>query len=207
MKRLHFFAILVFVFFSCDHEPNNTGSEPEEIIFGNLGEVLSPSNEYFDYANTYLDKAFHDSTRGHFSETEQHDILSVYISSGPITQTRTTIKVHNAKNELIYQHVFPTTELIYGYALDEIKSDEQMAKMIIYWAQEIVNNGFVDPTKLSEEHYLNQVPKEEFLNYGTYQKIKKAKRMILHYRLGEENHMYYGYSSEQDQVIQIIFCC
>ncbi len=207
MKGFHYYVILIFVFFSCAHESNDTESEPEEIIFGNLGEILSPSNEYFDYNYTHLDKAFHDSTRAHFSDTTHFDVLSVHISSGPIKQTRVTITVHNAKNELIYQHVFPTTELIYGYALDEIKSDEQMAKMIIYWAQEIVNNGFVDPTQLSEEHYLNQVPKEEFLNYSTYQKIKKSKRMILHYRLGEENHMYYGYSSEQDLVVQIIFCC
>jgi len=203
-------SLFCLILLSCESQTQVEDKLSEETPVENQAfkiESVTMTPHYFDCSSTILSQDFNRSSKAHFSSENTLDELTLHISKGPITKTRVTIRVHNAKKELIYEHVFPTTELIYGYDLDEIHSDKQMEAKIIDWANYIVDNGFTDPNQLSSDHFLNQAPEEEFLNYGVLKKIKASKRMILHYILGEENHMYYGYSDEDEVAVQLIFCC
>jgi hypothetical protein len=196
------YSALFFVLLSCA-SPTTPSDENND---GKIETINLPTT-YFDYNNTALTKDYQRTSKAHFSSENTHDEMTLYISKGPISQTRVTIRVHNAKKELIYEHVFPTTQLIYGYDLDEIHSEEQMEAKIIEWANHIVDNGFTDPNQLPDDHYLNRAHQDEFMNYDVLKKIKTSKRMILYYILGEENHMYLGYSDEDEVAVQLIFCC
>lgn len=209
-EQIWFIASFIVCAYACtssSQENENQNSDNTNITQINQSFQSTSSNEYFDYSNTHLEKEFQDSSRAHFSDTESHDVLTMFISKGRITETRVTIRVHNAKKQLIYQHVFPTYELVYGYDLDKIFTDKQMEEYIIQRAKAIAHQSFIYPNTLSDEHYLNQTPKEDFINYETLQEIKKSKCTILHYTLRTENHIYQGYSKKLEQVVQLIFCC
>jgi hypothetical protein len=203
-------SLVFLALISCESNKQVEDKLKEKLSIENQSVQIAPKTmtpNYFDYSSTILSQDFTRSSQAYFSSEESLDELTLHIPKGPITQTRVTLQVHSSKKELIYEHVFPATQLIYGYALDEIHSDEQMQAKIIEWANYIVDKGFIDPNQLSKDHFLNQAPEEEFLNYGVFKKVKASKRIILHYILEEENNMYYGYSDEEKTVVQLISCC
>ena len=199
-------SILIFLLTSFTYQTIKS----DEISIENhevKNETSSLPTSHFDYSSTVLTKDYQRSSHEYFSSADTFDEVTLYISKGQITQTRVTIRIHNSNKELIYQHVFPTTQLIYGYDLTEIHSDEQMEDKIIEWANRIVDQGFINPNMLSEDDYLNRANKDDFLDFDTFKEIKNSNRRMFHYVLGEEEHFYLGFSQKIKKVVQLISCC
>lgn len=208
--RIWLIYILILSTYSCKSPVEKEAipkSKFSEHVNGQQNTQANLSIPLFDYSNTSLQADFSDSTYAFFSENTKTDLFMVHISKGKITETEVRINVFNSKNELIYEHIFPTTALIYGYSLEEITSDAEMKQMMYNWAKAILENGLVDLNKLAHDAYPNTAEKGDFMDYDTYKEIKNSNRIMFHYVLGEEEHFYLGFSEKIKKVVQLISCC
>jgi hypothetical protein len=198
--------ILSFVLFSCTSSTENKEIKPDALTIDTISNIYRAPT-YYDYKNTSLNADFHDTTNAKFSSDIVEDRFTVFVPKGLVTETKSTIRITNKEGEVIYEHTFPTRELVNGYATVEIKSDAEMEKYILEEAMEVFQNGLVDLNKLSEESYLKQAAKEDFTDHETFMQLKTSGRMLFHYCLQEESHYYLGYSIKQKKTVTIIDCC
>jgi|688.fasta_scaffold414803_2 hypothetical protein len=207
-------SLLCLLILSCkQNKAEITKVEPKEnVVFENR--VLTKKNtlktfspEYFDYSNVILKQDINDTIYAKFSNDTFEDCLTINVESGKISQTKTTIRIKNKIDKIIYEHIFQTTELINGYDTETIKNDDEMGNYLINQAKGILKNGILIPKKLSKEDYLNQSLKEEFEDFETFNEIKNSNRVIFFYGLEEENLYYLGFSKDKNKVVTIINCC
>ncbi len=162
---------------------------------------------YFDYKNTRMADEYSETTFAKFSNDSIEDSFTLYVPKGLITETKTTIRITTKKGGIIYEHIFPTSDLVNGYATEKIKSDLDMEKYILSEVKSFLKEALYDPSELAKNSYLNQAPKEDFNNYDVFENIKNTDKVMFHYCLNEESHYYLGYSEKQEKVVDIIDCC
>lgn len=173
--------------------------------------VLTHSVVYFDYKNTVLKEEFRDSLFTKFSDLSTDDKFTLYVPEGNINNTKSVFKIFNNADELIYEKSFQTSELIYGYDLEDIKSDEELEKYILSRAKEkLAIDSFTDITDKDEiiekDGILNQ-PEDRFENYKVFIECQKDKRPLFCISLAEEDITFIGYSKKLKKVVDIIYCC
>lgn len=162
---------------------------------------------YFDYSKTRLTDGYNETAYAKFSNDSTEDIFTIKVNSGNLTETKTTLRIITNKGEIIYEHIFETTDLINGYALSDIKSDTEMEKYVLMRAKSILKDGLYHPDALPKNSYLNEAAEEDFENYDVFMDIKTTEKNIFHYCLNEESHYYLGYSDKLKKVVPIIYCC
>lgn len=175
--------------------------------------VVISDAEFFDYSETKLKKSYSDTAYGKFSDNDSKDRFTFFVPGGLISETNSALRVTNVKEELVYEHVFPTSELINGYALAEIKNDEQMENYLLVRANSFIRHGFIDLNELgkgelgSHEYLLNEALPEGFENYEAFQEAKKDRRLMLCYSLHEEDIYFLVYSKELKKAVRVYYCC
>ena len=162
---------------------------------------------YFDYKNTRLAEDYTDTAFARFSSDTTEDRFTLYVPKGLVTASKTTVRITTKQGEIIYEHAFPTSDLINGYATEEIKSDIEMEKYVLDEAKTLLKGALFATNELPEESYLSQAKKEDFENYDVFIDLKTAGRVVFHYRLNEESNYYLAYSIKQKKVVKIIDCC
>ena len=168
---------------------------------------ISTTPIYFDYKNTLLTEGYIDTAFANFSSDTSKDCFTISVPKGLIIETKTTIRIISMQGKVIYEHIFPTSDLVNGYATEDIKSDLEMQKYVLTVAKSLLKDGLQQPSQLSEDSYLNQATKEDFNNYDVFVDIKNTNKFMLHYCLNEESHYYLGYSIKKKKVVEIIYCC
>lgn len=213
-KLILYFLLICLLIISCKQNKfENIKVESKKEIVNESSTLIKKdtiktfSPEYFDYSNVILKQNINDSIYAKFSNENLDDSFSINVESGNINQTKTAIRIKNKNGSIIYEHIFPTTELINGYDTEAIKSEVEMENYVINQAKGILKNGILIPNKLSKEDYLKQSPKEDFEDFETFNEIKNSNRVIFFYGLGEENLYYLGFSTKKNKIVTIINCC
>ncbi|WP_374175325.1 hypothetical protein [Flavobacterium tructae] len=175
--------------------------------------VSVPTKEaiYFNYSNTVLHEEFRDSISIKFSDLLIDDKFTFYVPEGNINKTKSILKIFNDAGELLYEKSFQTSELIYGYDLEDIKTDEELEKYILDKAREVLaDNSFIDITdkeKIAEEGGILNQPADSFENYKVFTECQNEKRSLFCIGLAEEDITFIGYSKRLQKVVDIIYCC
>lgn len=162
---------------------------------------------YFDFKNTRLATGYRDTAFVKFSSDTAADCFLLNVPEGLITDTKTTIRIVTKSGKEIYEHTFPTSDLINGYTLDEIKTDAEMESYVLLRAKSLLKEGLYQADKLPEDSYLSQAHREDFNDYEVFNHLKNTGKIIFHYCLNEESHYYMGYSPGKQKVVSIINCC
>lgn len=176
-----------------------------------LNSVLTRSVVYFDYTNTEIKEEFRDSLFTKFSDLAKDDKFTFYVPKGNINNTKSVLKIFNDTGELIYEKSFQTSELIYGYDLEDIKSDEELEKYILDRAKKTLTmDSFTDITdkeKIMKEDGILDQPEDSYENYKVFIECQKDKRPLFCISLAEEDITFIGYSKKLKKVVDIIYCC
>lgn len=166
---------------------------------------------YFNYSNTEIKEEFRDSIFTKFSNLALDDKFTFYVPKGNINRTKSVLRIYNDLGELIYEKSFQTYNLINGYDLQDIKTDEELEKYILDKARDILaNNSFVDITNkeeiIKQDGILNQ-PEDRFENYKVFTECQNDRRPLFCIGLAEEDITFIGYSRRLKKVIDLIYCC
>lgn len=176
-----------------------------------LNSVLTHSVVYFDYTNTVIKEEFRDSLFTKFSDLSTDDKFTFYVPAGNINDTKSVLRIFNNDDELIYEKSFQTSELIYGYDLEDIKSDEELEIYILSKAKETLTmdsfNDITDKEKIIKEDGILDQPEDSFENYKVFIECQNDKRPLFCISLAEEDITFIGYSKKLKKVVDIIYCC
>jgi hypothetical protein len=211
MKRLYFyifFCIVIIGLGACNSNSNKTDNlavETEQNT--NEHSEITEHSSYFDYQNTYLNKAILDTTYAHFSDDTIKDCFTLLVPEGKIVETISSISINSEEGTLLYEHHFPSWELINGYELANINTTLAMEEYIQSKALAILKDGIIHPNHLSSTNYLNLAKPEDFDDYDAFITSKKSARNIFIYVLQEENHFYLVYSENLKKVVRFLSCC
>lgn len=194
---------------SCNHESRGEAESclDPDTAASRVDTQSVSGEQYFDYSATSLPGQYTDTAYALFSNDEQQDRFTIYVPAGLISETTTTILITSVHGDTIYEHIFPTRDLVNGYAIAEIKSDIEMQRHVLTQAQDILQNGLYTAADLADDSYLNQAAEEDFENYAVFTALQASNRVLLHYCLNEESHYFLGYSQEAGKTVTLINCC
>lgn len=204
-----YFQCLLFAGFlvACNPDAEKAGKSKGEVLPPYDIRPYSNTTTYFDYKNTRLAVTFTDTLFAKFSSDTSEDCFTIIVPDGLIVETQTQIKIANAQGVVIYEHTFPTSDLVNGYEIEKIGSDIEMEEYILYCAKEVFGKGVYNLNTLDDDAYLNQAPEADFNDYATFKHMKETNRLLFHYCLNEESHYYLGFSDAEKRVVRLIDCC
>src|SRR6185437_6889201 len=158
MKKI--IVILLAIAFSLSACQNSADSSKEakdslstaEVSSKKDSTVASSSDERsekpFDYNNTVISEDFSDTAWNIFSDSVKKDCFSLIVPKGNIKTTTSTLRITNAKGNVIYEDKFATTDLIDGNSISDIKNDKEMEAYLLQTAKQLINQTFIVPAKL-----------------------------------------------------------
>ncbi len=213
-------SCLILSFYACnksDKQQNkavkNTIDSTKSLTSKQNSRISAPIKEvvYFNYTNTEIKEEFRDSIFTNFSSLSSNDKFTFYVPKGNINTTESILKIFNEVDELIYIKSFQTSNLINGYDLEYIKTDEELEKYILGKARDVLANvSFVDITNkeeiIKQDGILNQ-PEDSFENYKAFIECQNDRRPLFCIGLAEEDITFIGYSRRLKKVVDIIYCC
>jgi hypothetical protein len=161
----------------------------------------------FDFSATVLVEGYVDSLYHAFSNDSTSDLFILQMPAGNINGTKTRLCILSTDGKTIYEHQFSTAELINGYDLVDIRTEDQMSQYLLGQAQSILKDAFFDPNNLPEMSFLGQLDEREKGDYPYFFECKKKKRYIFSYGLQEENMFYLGYSDKEGKTVKVVECC
>jgi hypothetical protein len=207
IRKIPLILFLLAAFIGCNspEERKNTTDSDTTAAGGEMMNTDTPT--YYNYKNTRLAGKISDTAMARFSNDTTDDCFTLYVPSGLITETQTTIRVSAANGALVYEHVFPTRELVNGYATEKIRSDAEMEQYVIEQAKSLLKQGLYPANNLPGYSSLKDAPAADFENYEVFTRLRDSGSMIFHYRLLEETHFYLGYDAKQKKVVHLIHCC
>jgi hypothetical protein len=164
--------------------------ETEEIVF-------------FDISNSEFKTEFKESTKHYFSNLETEDHFEIYVPIGNINKTISSITIKNNNGDTIFQDSFNTHEWIYSYALDGIKSDEELITHI----KERISKTLVEESFINfdtpEEPNFASLPEDP----EVYESCRDKKLPLFMYTTGAESSVIIGYSIKIKKAIDLFYCC
>lgn len=172
-------------------------------------DIIIEQQVYFDYSNTQLKNTYTDTLITNFSNNNDKDSFIVNLNSGNINKSKAVFRIKNFHNLIIYEKEFYVSDLVNGYDLISIKTDEQMESYIVDKAKSFLSTeNFSFPSNLKEsDGILLQSNQEDFRDYDTYLKCKTENRPVFSYGLNEENISFIGYSAKHNKVFEFLYCC
>ncbi|HRG91028.1 MAG TPA: hypothetical protein PLW44_18525 [Chitinophagales bacterium] len=203
MARSIYILICVLGLFACNNRPEQPVTQAIE---GDTATVQTTEPVYYDYTGTVLDKDFADSTKAQFSNDTLEDVFTFYMPAGDIGRTTSVLRILNPQGRIIYEHSFATKDLINGYALEGIKTADEMKAYMYSTAHDILSSGLVNADTLKPDDFLMQ-PDIDFVNKPAFDVLKGTPRVYLHYCLNEEWHHYMVYDEVTGKVVSIADCC
>lgn len=213
-KKQIFFSLISLFIFACQEENVKTTflkREDKDSSISVKSKPISKSAEsaYYNYEKVQISSPFKGVKLLNFSSTIFQDSVVLYVPQGLITDTKCILRIKDKNGMVLYEHIFPTLDLIYGYSISKvvIKSDKEMGKHVLNSAQNLLDECEINVNKLPSDSYLKQVSKKDFTDYTTFAEIKRSNRILFHYRLKEEEHYYLGYSEKEKKIVSVIDCC
>jgi hypothetical protein len=214
MKKLFVILSISLAFFSCGENNENKAGENSmyaDSVAASIPKDAGVDPHYFDYSKTTLTNDFTDTAFANFSSGESQDRFTFFVPKGNVNETKSVLRITTQEGKLIYEHIFPTSDLIYGYALRDIKTEKEMINSILVDAGDVLQTGIIDPidgargsTFMSNLSVDNPI---DFEREDVYEQVKKSGRMLFHYRLNNESHFVLGYSKKEKAVVKILTCC
>ncbi|MDO6439738.1 hypothetical protein Q4534_20090 [Cyclobacterium sp. 1_MG-2023] len=184
-----------------DSTETKTDSKPEK------EKTKVPETVYFDYSNSTFTSDYTDSTTHIFSNSETKDNFKIYVPKGLVTETTSFLLITNSFGDTIHLETFPTSELIYGYKLEEIKSDSEVIKHIKdRISSNLDKSSFID-IRTTDLSLITDSEPDDFEDHETFLYCKQNDVPIYVLRLGNENSTFYGYSNSERKAVPIIYCC
>ena len=166
-----------------------------------------PSFEYFDFSNTTFNSSYSDSANHTFSSNESKDQFKIFVPEGNINETTSYLVISTSEGDTILYREFITFELIYGYMLDRIDSDQGVIDHIKERVQLNLSSDSFIVIKEHKSSIINQATKKDFYDYDAYQYCLKYDLPLYQFSLGVENYTFYGYSEENNKAVPVIYCC
>lgn len=162
--------------------------------------------ETMDLSETNFPEDFSYTTSHYFSNLESKDEFFIQIPKGNIQLTRSVIRIKNSKKDIIHLQTFNTVDLIYGYALKDIKSTTELVAHLQDRACNNIDNASIKQVGSKNDTFKSIAP-EEFEDYNTYIVCKNKKLPLFQFSLNEENSTYFGYSESRKRAVVIGTCC
>jgi len=135
------------------------------------------------------------------------DNFKFYIPKGRVKETISFLLITNSIDDTIHFETFPTSELIYGYKLEEIKTDsEVIAHIKNRIASNLEVSSFID-IRTTDLKLITDSKPDDFEDHETFLYCKQNDLPIYVLRLGNENSSFYGFSDSKKKVVPIIYCC
>ncbi|MDQ3108849.1 MAG: hypothetical protein M3R17_03050 [Bacteroidota bacterium] len=212
MKK-HFLVILpvYFLLFSCngnrDGEKQSNSLHKDDTAASSISKNASVDPHYFDYSKTVLTREFADTVFAKFSSATSDDRFTFFVPKGNINDTKSVLRITNERGDVIYENIFPTRDLVYGYGTSEVKTEKEMVEYILEDAGDILQAGILDPNDKREDSFLNQFTADNFDRKDVYDEVKNSRRMLFHYRLNNESNFVLGFSEKGKAVVTIFTCC
>jgi hypothetical protein len=210
MKNLFpIFVLTLLTLVSCNQTADQQTTKSADTASVKEDSTNSYTPTYYDYKKTSLSSGYRDSLYAKFSSDTTEDCFILNVPKGLVTETKTTLCIVTKQGEIIYEHTFPTSDLINGYATEEIKTDKEMELYILSEAKSILDqNSFRDLNKLTEEDgIINQTDKDGYENYDVFIECKNDRRPLYCYGLQEEDIRFLGYSRKLKKVVIVLTCC
>jgi hypothetical protein len=165
-------------------------NETEEIVF-------------FDISNSEFKTEFKESTKHYFSNLETEDHFEIYVPIGNINETVSYITIKNNNGDTIFQDSFNTQEWIYSYALDGIKSDEELITHIKERISKTLEEKSFINFDTPEEPNFASLPEDP----EVYESCRDQKLPLFMYTTGAESSVIIGYSIQIKKAVDLFYCC
>ena len=110
------------LFFSCG-TPLNTDKETTADSMLPDPAAVPAENHFYDYSHTVLKEAIADTAYALFSSDTEEDCFTLFVPAGLISETQTTLRITSGSGEVAYEHLFPTRDLVNGYATAYIRNE------------------------------------------------------------------------------------
>jgi hypothetical protein len=213
LMKKNIFAILLgcCAMFSCA-EHNENKATGDSLHWKDSAATASSKDvgvdpHYFDYSNTTLSDNFTDTIFAKFSSADSEDRFTFFVPKGNINNTKSVLRITTKDGELIYETIFTTSDLVYGYGTSEVQTEKEMVNYILVDANAILQAGVVDPRNDKDNSFLAQFSADSFDRYDIFEEAKSSGRMLFHYRLGNEDNYVLGYSMKEKKVFKVLTCC
>ena len=189
--------------FSKGKESKSTNQDLEE----GQKEVDPREIVYYDYSNATFESAFVDSVSNFFSDNRSPDKFKIYVPEGKVTETVSFLLVTDSSGDTLHFEEFDTSELIYGYKLDEMDSDREVINHIKERvAMNLSKSAFIN-IRTTDMSVIKDSSPEDFVDFETFERCKKEDLPLYCFLLGNENSTFYGFSESEKKAVPILYCC
>lgn len=186
--------------------PDTLKQQAQEMKVTTYENEIDP-NYYYDFSNAVIKNAFADSITHIFSTKRRPDQFKIAVPKGKIKETMSYLLVINRNNDTLYFEEFKTWQLIYGYALNQMHSDEEVIEHIKDRVALNLDSSafvFIDKTDLS---IIRDKDPEETLKPGVFNFCKENQIPLYQFSLWTENHRFFGFDLEHGGVVLVASCC
>lgn len=202
-KSLFFIVYAALILFSCKPKTESTQNVEQP-----SSDMTNQTNIYFDYQNTIMHSSYSDTVFVKFSNDTVEDCFTFYMPAGNINATKSIIRITTKSGELIYENVFETSNIVNGYATDDIFNDSEMEQYVLTEARDVLaKTSFRDINNAEDDSIIKQTPKEDIQDYDTFLECQNENRPLFCIRFNEENMTFIGYSRMKGKVVDLIYCC
>ena len=197
--------IITITFFGCIDPKTNSVESKEKVI--QVEENASTEPEFFDYGTARFTEQVSMSSDHFFSNNQTKDRFFIEINAGLVTNSKSSILVLNFEGDSIYFEEFPTYYLINGYALDDMKSNNEVLKHILKRAKENIGESSFFKLDSTEHPFFESYEPSDYYDSLTYSNCFENELFIFSFSLGEESTTFYGFSKEEQKATPIMDCC